>query len=496
MHIKPTIFRDYDIRGVAGDKFDTKIVAEYEKWYGKFPGVTLDLEAATAIGKAYGTIISRAGGVKVIVGHEERPFGKELKEALITGIISTGISVIDVGVVLTPMVYFLNAYLKTDGGINITGSHNIYFYNGFKMMKRDNWPLYGKELQGLRELIEKEDFVLATIPGVLEKPTNLVDVYFDYIFSHIKLNKKMKVVVDCGNGCAGLFAVNYLEKLGCEVVGLYTDIDTTYPNHVPDPEPPQNLKDLQKAVLVNHADAGIAFDADGDRAGFVDEKGEIILSDDLLVVMAKDVLSRHPGKKILYDVKCTGLLDKFVKEYGGVPLMHRTGHAPIKETMRQDLDVILGGEVSGHIYSVEDYFKIDDGLWAAARFLELVSKLGCKASELIAGLPRPVRTPEIKMPIEDEVKFEVINKVAAELTKHYTVSLIDGARVQFSPDSWGIVRASNTSPYLTLRFEAETIEEVLRMKNIIADELEKYPEIGDKLNRTEVATLTGTLGWV
>ncbi|EKD43098.1 MAG: hypothetical protein ACD_72C00462G0006, partial [uncultured bacterium] len=335
-----------------------------------------------------------------------------------------------------------------------------------------------------------------TIPGVLEKPTNLVDVYFDYIFSHIKLNKKMKVVVDCGNGCAGLFAVNYLEKLGCEVVGLYTDIDTTYPNHVPDPEPPQNLKDLQKAVLVNHADAGIAFDADGDRAGFVDEKGEIILSDDLLVVMAKDVLSRHPGKKILYDVKCTGLLDKFVKEYGGVPLMHRTGHAPIKETMRQDLDVILGGEVSGHIYSVEDYFKIDDGLWAAARFLELVSKLGCKASELIAGLPRPVRTPEIKMPIEDEVKFEVINKVAAELTKHYTVSLIDGARVQFSPDSWGIVRASNTSPYLTLRFEAETIEEVLRMKNIIADELEKYPEIGDKLNRTEVATLTGTLGWV
>ncbi|OGH87533.1 MAG: hypothetical protein A3J93_03325 [Candidatus Magasanikbacteria bacterium RIFOXYC2_FULL_42_28] len=496
MQIKSTIFRDYDIRGVAGDKFDKKIVAEYEKWYGKFPGVTLDLEAATAIGKGYGTIISRNGGTKVVVGNEERPFGKELKDALVAGIISTGISVIDLGVVLTPMVYFLNAYLKTDGGINITGSHNIYFYNGFKMMKKDNWPLYGAELQSLREMIIKEDFVVGKTLGVLEKQTNLIDVYFDYIYSHIKLNKKMKIVVDCGNGCAGLFAVNYLQKLGCEVIGLYIDIDTTYPNHVPDPEPPQNLKDLCKAVLDNHADAGIAFDADGDRVGFIDEKGEIISSDDLLIVMAKDVLGRHPGKTILYDIKGTGLLDKYIKEYGGVPLMHRTGHAPIKETMRKNLDVILGGEVSGHFYSVEDYFKIDDGLWAAARFLELVDKLGCKASELIGGLPRPVRTPEIKMPIEDEIKFEVINKIVAELSKHFTVSMIDGARVQFTVDSWALVRASNTSPYLTLRFEADTEQEVIRMKNILADELEKYPEIGDKLNRKEVASLTGTLGWL
>lgn len=496
MKILPSIFREYDIRGIAGNKFDTKIVKEYEKWYGRFPGVTLDLDAAEAIGKAYGTIIARDGGKKVLVGNEERPFGKELKQAFIKGIVSTGLSVVDGGVLLTPMVYFLTAHLKLDGGTSITGSHNIYFYNGFKLMKKDVWPLYGQELQEMHKMIESESYTVGAKPGTVEAPDGLVKTYFDYMFSKIKLHRKFKVVVDCGNGSAGLFAVDYLTKLGCDVTGLYTDIDTTYPNHVPDPEPPQNLKDLQKLVLEKKADLGIAFDADGDRSGFVDEKGNIMQPDDLLIIMSRDVLSRNPGGKILYDVKSTQLLDKFVKEFGGEPVIHKTGHAPIKETMRKDLKFILGGEVSGHMFHVEDYYRIDDGLWTAARVLELFSKSDKPASAYIEELPRPVRTPEIKLPVTDEDKFRIVAEVTKSFQSKYKVLAIDGSRILFTDNSWALVRASNTSPYLTLRFEADTEAEVLRMKGLVADELDKYTEIENKLDRTKVASLTGKLGWL
>lgn len=496
MQIKQSIFREYDIRGVAGNKFDTKIVEEYERWYGKFPGVTLDLEAAEAIGKSYGTIISNEGGKNVLVGYEDRPFGKELKEAFVKGIVSTGVSVIDAGVLLTPMVYFFIAHLKLDGGVSITGSHNVYFYNGFKMMKKGVWPLYGVQMQEMYQLILKDSYLVGKTVGTIEQRDELKKIYFDYIFQHIKLQRKLKVVVDCGNGCAGLYAVDYLTKLGCETVGLFTELDTTYPNHVPDPEPPQNLKDLQKAVIEHKADIGIAFDADGDRAGFVDEEGVIVQPDDMLIIMSKDALKRHPGKKVLYDVKSTALLDMYVKQFGGIPLIHKTGHAPIKETFRKDTDIIIGGEVSGHMFFSEDYYGIDDGLWAAARVLELVSKGTRKFSEYINELIRPVRTPEIKLPTQDEVKFDVIKKVTEVFKKKYKVLDIDGSRIIFSDKSWALVRASNTSPYLTLRFEAPTEAEVLKMKNLVADELDTFSEVGDKLNRSAVATLTGKLGWL
>ncbi len=496
MYIKPTIFREYDIRGIAGSKFNEKIVAEYEKWYGKFPGVTLDEEATEAIGKAYGTIIVRGGGKKVVVGYEERPFGKELKKALIKGILATGIDVIDIGPALTPMTYFANAFWQVDGSVSITGSHNIYFYNGFKLMKRDNWPIYGKELQKMHQMIDKEDFVIATESGKVEERTDLKQTYFDYIAEKVQIKKKYQVTVDTGNGCAGLFAEDYLHSLGCDVKGLFLEMDTTYPNHVPDPEPPQNLKDLQAAVLKNESDLGIAFDADGDRAGFVDEKGVIIQSDDLLIILAEDLLSRYPGKKIIYDVKCTQLLDILIKKHGGVPMMHCTGHAPIKETMRQDKEVMLAGEVSGHTYFVENYFSFDDGLYTAARVLELMSRLNKKASELVADLPKLVKTPEIKLSVSDELKFKVVEQATKAFVKKYDVSTIDGARIQFTKDSWAIVRASNTSPYLTLKFEGPTNEEVIRIKNLVADELDKCPEIEEKINRKAVATLTGKLGWL
>jgi phosphomannomutase / phosphoglucomutase len=496
MNIKKTVFREYDIRGVAGNKFDKDLVTEYEKWYGKFPGVTLDLDAAEAIGKAYGSIVSKEGGKKVLVGYEKRPFGDKLKNAFIKGVLSTGISVIDGGILLTPMVYFLTAHLKLDGGVSVTGSHNIYFYNGFKMMKKNVRPIYGEELQKMHKMIKEESYVKSDKLGKKEKKNNLVQTYFDYMYSKIKLQKPFKVTVDCGNGSAGLFAEEYLTKLGCQVIGLYTNVDTSFPNHVPDPEPPQNLVDLQKAVVENKSDLGIAFDADGDRSGFVDEKGQIIQPDDVLILLARDVLKRYPGKTILYDVKSTQLLETLIPKYGGVPFMHKTGHAPIKETVITSKNIILGGEVSGHQYFVEDNYGIDDGLWSAAKVLELLSKQNQTFSEFVGQLPRPIRTPEIKIPVEDEVKFELIKKITKRFLEKYRVITIDGSRIQFSKNSWGLVRASNTSPYLTLRFEAETEAEIIRMKNLVQDELDKFSEIKDKLDRTSVASLTGTLGWL
>src|SRR3989344_3333583 len=262
MKISPTIFREYDIRGIAGTTFDAKMVAEYEKWYGRFPGITLTLEAATAIGKAYGTMILRQGGKSVVVGHELRPFAEELNSSFIAGVRTTGCSVVDLGVSLTPIVYFITAYRGFDGGVNITGSHNVYFFNGFKLMKKDVRPLFGEELQAMRRLVESEDFETGP-EGALTKLDGY-QLYKDYIVNHVKLARKLKIVIDTGNGSAGIFAPDLFTALGCEVVGLYIEPDASFPNHVPDPEARQSVVDLQKKVLDEKADFGIAFDADGD----------------------------------------------------------------------------------------------------------------------------------------------------------------------------------------------------------------------------------------
>ncbi len=494
MNIDPAIFREYDIRGVAGNEFDKKIVEEYEKLYGPFPGVTLTLRAAEAIGQAYGTIIKRAGGKEVIVGHELRPFADELTGAFILGVRKTGCAVTDLGTALTPIVYFITAFLRFDGGVNVTGSHNIYFFNGFKLMKKDVWPLFGEELKKMRQMISANDLLDGELGEY--KKIDGYKVYREYFLSHIKLRRKLKVVIDTGNGSAGIFAPDLFAALGCEVIGLYIEPDATFPNHIPDPEARQGLVDLQKRVIAEKADIGVAFDADGDRAGFITEKGEYIDGDLILLLLSKDVLERNPGKKILYDVKCSQLLAELIPKYGGIPLMHRTGHAPIKETLRKDKDIILGGEVSGHVYFVEDYFKIDDGLWAAGKVLEILSLGTDSFSSLFADIPIRVRTPEIKLPCADEKKFEIVDQIKKDLGSNFKISDIDGARIQLSGTGWGLIRASNTSPYLTIRVEGENEAEALHVKNILADELEKFPEIGDRLNRSAVATLTGKLGWV
>jgi phosphomannomutase/phosphoglucomutase len=494
MKINPTIFREYDIRGVAGIKFTAKAIAEYEKWYGKFPGITITLEVSKAIGKGYGTIIRRGGGKRIVVGHEIRPFADELTNAFIAGVRHTGCDITDLGVSLTPIVYFHTAYGRFDGGVNVTGSHNVYFFNGFKLMKREVIPLFGEELQKMRRLIEAENFI-ADQEGSYQKIDGY-PIYKDYVLKRIKLARALKIVIDCGNGSAGLFAPDLFRSLGCEVIELYTNPDATFPNHAPDPEPPQNLLDLGKKVKESGAGLGVAFDADGDRVGFVDEKGETIPGDLTLLLLAKDALSRHPGKKVLFDVKCSRLLEEFIPKFGGIPLMHRTGHAPIKSTMKKDPDIIFGGEISGHFFLVEDYFGIDDGLFAAALVLELYSHLPGAFSALFQGFPKRARTPEIKLPCDDREKFQIVEQIKENFKSEFPAITIDGVRIKVSDTGWGLIRASNTSPYLTIRIEGKNENEAIKIKNILADELEKYPEVTDRLNRKELASLTGKLGWV
>lgn len=494
MQVNSNIFREYDIRGIAGTEFSEKAMAEYEKWYGNFPGITITLEVAEAIGKAYGTMIHKRGGKRVVVGHEIRPYGAEIKGAFMQGVLSTGCDVADAGVSLTPIIYFATANHPFDGGVNVTGSHNVYFYNGFKTMAEQVYPIYGAGLQEMRRLIETEEYYVDQ-KGILSQYDAWTN-YKKYLLDHVKLTKKLKVVVDCGNGSAGVFTPALLRDLGCEVVELYTEPDATFPNHVPDPEDPFVMTDLSKKVLETHADIGVGIDADGDRFGSVDEMGNFISADRVILLLAKDILTRHPGKQILYDVKCSRLLNDLIPGYGGTPLMHVTGHAPIKQSLRENPNIIFGGEVSGHLFFVENYYKIDDALFATAQVLHLIAESNQKYSELFSDIPNTVMTPELKLPCDDTLKHKIVEDIAQFFAKDHQTILIDGVRVIFSPTSWGLVRASNTSPYLTIRVEADTESEVIAIKNILADQLEKYPEIGDKLDRAAVTSHTGILGWI
>jgi phosphomannomutase / phosphoglucomutase len=494
MQVSPSIFREYDIRGIAGEKFSDKALEEYEKWYGKFPGINITPDVAIALGMAYGTIIRGRGGKSVIIGHEERQYGDQLKKFFIQGMRSTGCDVTDAGVSLTPVIYFATAFYHYDGGVNVTGSHNVYFFNGFKMMAKDVYPIYGNEIQKMKSIIDKEDY-FKDKEGTLTKKEVFTD-YKKYLLDHNKLQRKIKIVLDCGNGSAGIFAPQLLRELGCEVVEMYSEVDATFPNHVPDPEDRFVMQELSKRVVAEKADIGIGLDADGDRFGCVDEKGEFVYADRMMLVLAKDILTRNPGKKILYDTKCTRLMEELVPTYGGIPYMHVTGHAPIKATLRKDKDVIFAGEISGHFYWCEDYFKIDDGVYSSAKVLSLLSTKSLTVSEWLKDIPVTSMTPEIKLPCSDDLKVKVVNDIKAKFTKTNKVITIDGVRIIFSEKSWALVRPSNTSPYLTVRVEAESDEEVIRLKNIVQDELDKYPEIEDKLDRKNVTTHTGKLGYV
>lgn len=450
--VNPEIFREYDIRGVVGKDLTP---------------TTVEL-----LGRAYGTYIQEFGGREVIVGRDNRASSEEFREALVAGLLSTGCDVVDIGLVVTPIFYFSRLHYGIDGGVMITGSHNPPEFNGFKM-SHGHATIYGEEIQKIREIIERGQF--ATGRGH-QRHVDPVPAYLSTIKERVKLGRRLKVVVDAGNGTAGLFAPGLLEDLGCDVVPLYCDSDPTFPHHFPDPVKPENLRDLIATVQRTGADLGVAFDGDADRIGAVDEKGQVIWGDTLMILYWREILPRHPGAAAIIEVKCSQALVDEVKRLGGQPFFYRTGHSLIKAKMKE-IGAVFTGEMSGHMFFADEYFGFDDALYAAARLLRILSHAEKPLSALTADIPRYYSTPEIRVDCSDREKFQVVEEIKASFRREYEVIAVDGARVLF-PEGWGLVRASNTQPVLVVRAEARTPEGLEAIKARLADQLRRFPSVG------------------
>ena len=439
MQFSPSIFKAYDIRGVVP--------------------ATVNEEMAQALGLAFGTIARAEGERTVAVGRDGRLSGPSLGAALVRGLVSSGVDVIDIGPVTTPMLYFAASTLCSSG-IQVTGSHNPKDYNGFKMVLAGR-AIYGEDIQALRREMEEGGRV-ADRPGQIRN-VNLLAPYRDRILQDVKLARPLKLVVDSGNGIAGASAPGIFRALGCEVVELFSEVDGTFPNHHPDPSKLENLKDLMAAIKTHGADLGLAFDGDGDRLGIITRGGNNIYPDRQMMLFARDVLSRVPGATILFDVKCTQRLAPAIREAGGVPLMYKTGHSLIKAKMKE-VDSPLGGEMSGHIFFKERWFGFDDGTYAGARLLEILSRHE-DPSAVLDGLPTSFSTPELNVKCREGEPHELVKQLmaSADFPSPAQVSTIDGVRVDW-PDGFGLIRASNTTPVLVLRFEGHTQEALHRIE--------------------------------
>ncbi|MFQ5829289.1 MAG: phosphomannomutase/phosphoglucomutase [Candidatus Methylomirabilia bacterium] len=450
--MNPLIFRAYDVRGRVGED--------------------LTPEVFRLIGRAYGSLIRRKGGRTIALGHDNRLSSADLNAGFAEGVRAAGVSIVDIGLSPTPVLYFATAHWKLDGGANVTGSHNPIEYNGVKMVHVGALPLTEEEIQSLRTIIQAGDFESGA-GTVRERDPQ--DDYFVTIVSRVKPAHRLKIVVDAGNGVAGRYAPELFRRLGCEVVELYCELDGRFPHHLPDPEMEENTRDLQARVVAERADLGIALDGDADRMGLVDEQGRRHEADLILILLARDFLTRHPGERILFDVKSSQLLIDDIRAHGGVPVMYKTGHSHLKRKMREDR-ILLGGEVSGHMFFAEDYYGVDDGMLAAAKVIEVASRMPGPISAHFDAIPHLHVTPELKAPCPDEEKFRVVEELVRQFkAKHQTID-IDGARVLF-PGGWALVRASNTNPYLTLRMEAKTKEALEEMKRVVFEALARYPFI-------------------
>jgi len=447
MTIKPEIFRQYDIRGIV-DK-------------------DLTPETVEVLGKGIGTYFRKHSKKRVALGWDCRLSSPSFSEYLSSGLRSTGCEVVHLGTIPTPLLYFSIYYKEMEAGVMITGSHNPPEYNGFKMMSGKD-TLYGDNIQDIFELIRTGEFIREE--GGAASSYNIVPEYQDYVLKDIHLDRSLKVVVDAGNGTGGVVAVPIFKKLGCEVVELYCDMDGHFPNHHPDPSLPAALEDLIKKVVETGADLGISYDGDADRIGVINDLGQIIWGDQLMILFSRDVLANHPGAPIISEVKASQVLYDEIKRLGGRPIMWKTGHSFIKKKIK-DENALLAGEMSGHIFFADRFFGFDDAIYSSARLLEILSRSDKKLSEHLAGLPQTFTTPEIRIYASEQVKFRIVADVKAELAKDHSIIDIDGVRAIF-PKGWALVRASNTQAVLVLRFEAET-EEDLR---IIRSEVEKTVE--------------------
>src|SRR5271156_3875981 len=427
------VFREYDIRGIVADDFDDAFVVD--------------------LGRGYATLLHRAGKKTITLGRDCRLSSDRLRDALAEGLLAAGIDVVDIGVVPTPLLYFSMLSWKMDGGVMITGSHNAAEYNGFKLGVGPT-TIHGAEIQRLREIIERRDFVTPGAMGSFSERAVIPD-YNDFIMSQFKLKPGLKVVVDGGNGCGGVIAAPLMKRLGLDTIELYTEMDGRFPNHHPDPTVEENMRDLAAAVKKNGAQVGIAYDGDADRVGAIDEHGKIVWGDELMVVFARSILKERPGAAIIGDVKCSKRMYDDIARHGGRPIMWKTGHSLIKSKMKEE-KAALAGEMSGHIFFADRYFGYDDAIYAAMRVYEIASKATVPLSHLLKDLPPSVSTPEIRVDCEEELKFKLVDETKARLKKlPFKTNDIDGVRVDFG-DGWGLVRASNTQPVLVLRFEAPT----------------------------------------
>jgi len=441
------IFREYDVRGLhAIDLTDTVV---------------------TDLGRAFGTLVRRKGGKTVALGRDFRPSSPRLAAACEAGLREVGCDVLRVGVLPTPGLYWSIVALQTDAGLQVTGSHNPSEYNGFKM-NLGPASIYGEAIQGLLRAIDAKDFEKPATPGLAtDHPTEAA--YMDMLAAKVAPKRKLKVVLDAGNGCAGPVAPGVFRRVGAEVIELFTEPDGTYPNHQPDPTVEANMQDLIRAVREHKADLGIGYDGDADRVGAVDERGRIVWGDQILALLSREVLAKYPGAPIVFDVKCSQGLEEDIVAHGGRPIMARTGHSVMKARMREE-KAPLAGELSGHIFFQDDFFGFDDAIYVSLRLLRYVADSGKSLGALVDSVPQYVATPEIRLDADDDTKFAIVDRVRDHFAKDHEVIAIDGARVKFG-DGWALVRASNTQPVLVVRFEAKSGERLEEIRATVMDVL-------------------------
>jgi phosphomannomutase/phosphoglucomutase len=441
--LNPAIFREYDIRGVADQELRD-----------------IDIEM---LGRGVGTYLRRHGGDRINLGRDCRLSSERLRNALMCGLKASGCQVTDIGVVPTPLLYYSVFHLPSDAGIMITGSHNPPEYNGFKIVCGPS-TIHGEEIQQIRRLIERRDFLSG---AGSERSVDVAEPYVNEIGAQFHFARRIKVVIDAGNGTGGPIMHRLLQKLNCEATELFFEMDGRFPNHHPDPTVMENLEPLIAAVREQNADLGIAFDGDTDRIGAVDENGNVVYGDRLMIVYAREILSRKPGATIIGEVKCSQLLYDDIRKRGGNAIMWRTGHSLIKAKMKE-CHAELAGEMSGHMFFADRFYGFDDALYAACRLLEIAANSGAPLSSQLSDLPPTFATPEIRVDCPDASKFAIVGRVREIFQRDHDVIAIDGARIKFGR-GWGLVRASNTQPVLVLRFEAQSPELLAEYRKLVED---------------------------
>ena len=454
--LKKTMFREYDLRGreTPDELNDTSMYF---------------------IGRGFGTFLRKRKINTAIVGHDARATSESFHKNAIRGLTECGINAINIGTVTTPMSYWAQYFLKVKGLVTVTASHNPAGWNGVKLGSDLSYTLLTDELKEVYDIIAKEEFINGK--GTIKKK-NITEAYYKDLLSRAKITKKFKILVNTGNGTAGLYAPEILKRTGCEIVERFTNIDPVYPNYTPNPDGTAMMEDTGKQTVKNKCDFGFAFDGDGDRLGLVDEKGNTIWPDRYIILLSRLVLSKHPGAKIVFDVKVSEALPEDIKAHGGIPIMWKTGHSYIKSKLKEE-KAAMAGEMSGHIFFVDDFYGFDDGIFASLKLLEYLSTQNKPLSQIIAGTPYYVSTPTIQVKTTDEDKYDIVNTLTKEFKNEgYKVLDINGARV-YTNNGWGLVRASSNTPTLVLRFEAKTQKDLEKIKDLFKKKLDKF-DIVDK----------------